>query len=270
MKKVLILVLLISMGGLVFAQDTTIDIGIGFQYGLAKVFEDGKTVRDIMNPGVLATFRFNPGSIGGFGRIGLLFPSKVKEGEVTIAYPDYDYILFVNGALGVTFKQPIGDKLGFIIDAGISINDLTYSGSFKDNIDASWSVKIENLGTTYSGGHKFTNVTMKESNNDFAIGLIINPALRFSFNRNVSMEFGAAISYDFLRYRSYKFYADFRHAGLDGDAGPSADSMKSAVAATFPADKVTGDQEITLETDGKWSIVQQFTIIPSISVIFSF
>ncbi|MCL1927587.1 MAG: hypothetical protein FWG07_02195 [Treponema sp.] len=266
MKKILILVILISMGGLVFAQDSFIDVGVGFQYGLAKVFEDGTTIRDIMNPGLVATFRMNPGAIGFFGRIGLLFPSKVKEGDLTVAYPDYDYILFVNGGLGVTFKQPIGDKMGFIIDAGVSINDLTYGGSFKDNIDTRWSIKIEQLGQTYSGGQYFKNVSMKETYNDFAIGLIINPALRFSFSQNISMELGMAVSYDFLRYRSYKFHADFTHSTLDETGNkPSSDVIQN----NFPAGKLEGDKLI-LESDGKWSIVQQFTFIPSLSVIFSF
>ena len=268
MKKILVLAILLCLGGLLFAQnDSTIDLGIGFQYGLAKVFDDGKTIREIYEPGLLGTIRFNLGTVGLFGRVGLLFPSKVTEGGLTLDYSSYDYILFANAGLGATFKMPINSRLAFILDIGMSINDLFYGGSYTDTIDASWTIKIENLGQTYHYGNTFYNVKMRDKYNDWAFGILGNVALRFKMTDMISLELGAAVSYDFLRYRSYKFVADFSQATVNGYSIPATNG--TYLTDTFAGGALDGD-ELTLESDGNFSIIKQFTFIPSISVVFSF
>ena len=261
MKKILVLLVFLCLGSILFAQaGGGIDIGIGFQYGLARVFDDGVTLREINEPGLLGTFRMMSGPIGLFGRVGLLFPSKVTEGELTLTYSEYDYILFANAGLGASFKAPLSDRFAFVFDLGLSINDLFYGGSFTDTIDASWKIKIENLGTSYSGGGRYENVRMKDKYNDWAFGVLGNAAMRFKFTNMVSLELGAAASFDFLRYRSYKFIADFSSATIHGNHPNTV----------FPSDKYdSATDELTLESNGKFSIFKQFTFIPSISVIFS-
>ena len=269
MKKIIVLVILLCLGGLLFAQNNFIDVGIGFQYGLAKVVDDGKTVREIFEPGLLGTVRFYLGTFGLFGRIGLLFPSKVTEGALTLDYNSYNYILFANAGLGATFKMPLGDKFAFVLDIGMSIDDLFYGGSFTDTVDASWTVKIENLGYTYSGGHRFENVKMKDKYNDWGFGILGNAAIRFKFTDMISLELGVAASFDFVRYRSYRFVADFSKASANGSF--NQDYIKTAVEATFPADKIdSSGLEVTMESDGDFKIFKQFTFIPSISVVISF
>jgi len=265
MKKIIVLLIFICLGGGLFAQ-MGIDLGLGFEYGTARVIDDGTTVRKLTEPGAVITFRFVPNTVGFFGRLGLLFPSKVTEGGVTLTYSKYDYILFVNSGLGASFKVPINDRFVFFVDAGMSINDLFYGSSFKDTIDASWKIKIENLGTTYSGGHIFKNVDMKEKYNDWAFGLLGNVAMRFRFTSNLSLELGLAASFDFVRYRSYRFVADFTNATMDntGTHPTTADLQGS-----FPADKINGT-ELHLESNGKFSIFKQFTFIPSLSILYSF
>jgi len=266
MKKILVLALFICLGSQIFAQDdSTMGISLGFQYGTAQVF-DGGVVRRISEPGVLVTFRLLPGSVGFFGRLGVLFPSKVTEGSLTLDYGQYDYIVFINAALGASFKVPMNDKFMFIVDAGLSINDLLYGGSFRDNIYASWSVFIQQLGAYYKGGHDFINVKMNHRYNDFAFGILGNVAARYNFNRNFYVELGLAASFDFLRYRSYKFTAEFEK-----------DADKTAAVTVFPADKLefnkddpTKADRLILESTGKFNVFKQFTFIPSLSVGFSF
>ena len=265
MKKFVFLIIFLCLGSLLFAQyGSGVDLGIGFQYGLARVFDDGITLREIKEPGILGTVRMMPGPIGFFGRIGLLFPSSVTEGGLTLTYSEYNYILLANAGFGASFNTPIGDRFVFIVDAGISINNLFYGGSFTDTVDASWRIKIENLGQTYTGGRVFRNVQMKDRYNDWAFGVLGNAAIRFRFTDMVSLELGTAASFDFLRYRSYRFIADFRYATVNGLPATEAD-----VRGTFPGDRVDG-MEVTLESQGYLNVFKQFTFIPSISVVFSF
>ena len=266
MKKLLLVMVFIGCGGLIFAQNS-IDLSLGFQYGTAGVYDQGETLRKINEPGVLFTLRIVPQTIGFFGHIGLLFPSKVTEGDTTLSYNEYNYILFLNSALGVGFKVPINERLAFHLDTGLSINDLLYGGSFTDTIDASWTIKLENLGTTYSGGHVYKNIKMKESYNDVAFGILANAALRFSFTPKFFFVVGTAASFDFLRYRSYEFYADF----TSGDS-----NWQDWALSDFPHDKLTiknkGDTpnekatKLTLNSNGQFNVFKQFTFIPSISI----
>ncbi|MDR0600461.1 MAG: hypothetical protein LBG84_10355 [Treponema sp.] len=263
-KKFFLIVLLIGWGGLVFGQ-MGIDLGLGFQYGKAWVTDRGQTLRNITEPGVLISFRFVPNTIGGFARLGLLFPSEVTEGDLTLNYSEYDYIVFINGALGPSFRVPLNDRFSLMIDAGISINDLLYGGSYKADIDATWEVKIENLGGKYTqrGGTNYQNIKMKEVYNDVGIGLLGNVAMRFFFTQNVFMELGMAASFDFLRFKYYKFYADFSAYPHSGQPGDWYDD--------FPAGKVSDDKtELILESDSKFTIFKQFTFIPSLTVGFRF
>jgi hypothetical protein len=257
MKKIFVMVLLLGAGGMLFAQ-MGLGLGLGFQYGMARVSDNGETLRKIVEPGVLLTVRFVPNTIGAFGRIGLLFPSKVDEGDLSLTYSQFRYILFINGALGVSFKVPLNDRFSFIFDAGASINDLLYGGSYTEDIDGSWEIKLDNIGQTYKGGHVFKDVKMSEVYNDVAIGLLGNAALRFNFTRSIYMELGAAASFDFLRFKSYKFSADL------------SDDWAEAVK-TFPADKLdASSKKLILENDMDFSVFKQFTIIPSISIGFTF
>jgi len=270
MKKLLILLLVFCVGVPVFAQG--IDLGLGFQYGTARIFDSGETIREITEPGLVLTFRLVPETIGFFARVGLLFPSNVTEYDVTLSTNDFDYILFLNAALGVSFKTPINNQFTFVMDAGISINNLFYRSSFRDDIDTSWVVRIEQMGVTYSGGHRFGNVLMKENYNDIALGIIGNPAIRFNFTPNVFIELGAAASFDFLRFRTWRFSADFNNAQiLNAEGIPSGPATSTHVSTSFPDHLVDdGGMSVTFETDSKFSVFKQFTFIPSISVGFSF
>ena len=268
MKKFLVLAVFLCLGSLAFAQ-MGMDVSLGFQYGTARITEDGVTRREITEPGVLATFRMAPNNIGFFGRMGLLFPTKVTEGNLTLTYRNLDYILFMNMAFGASFKAPLTSQLTFVFDGGISLNDMMYGGSYRDTIDASWKIKIENMGSPIemSGGEKFTNVRMKDSYNDFGIGVFGNAAMRFNFTQSFYLELGAAASFDFLRLRTYKFSADFSQSkksnGLDFNPGD--------LNAVFPADKIdSSGTSITLGKTNDWNVFKQITFIPSISVGYSF
>ena len=267
MKKVMLLIVFLCLGSVLFAQ--LMDVGIGFQYGFARVVDDGETLRNIYEPGLIGTVRLAPGPVGFFGRIGLLFPSKVIEGNLRLDHNSYNYILFANAALGATLKTPLGDHFAFIFDLGLSINDLFYGGSFTDTVDASWKIKVENMGATYRGGFIFNNVKMKDKYNDWAFGIFGNAAIRFKFTSSISLEFGVAASFDFLRYRSYKFVADFSNASANGSYNSS--TVESAIESTFPKDKIdSSGLKVTLESDGNFNVFKQFTFIPSISIVVSF
>ncbi|MDR2551660.1 MAG: hypothetical protein LBD31_00620 [Treponema sp.] len=262
-KNIALAVFLLGLGGLVFGQ-AGISLGLGFQYGRAWVTGRNQVVRDITEPGVLFTLRFVPQSLGGFARVGLLFPSEVTEGDLTLNYDEYDYIMFINGGLGLSFQTALGSRFSFILDAGLGINDLLHGGSFKDTIDGTWKVKLENLGTEYSGGHKYENIEMDEVYNDLSLGLLGNAAVRFYFTQNVFMELGVAASFDFLRFKFYRFSADLK----SGDANWPANAKD-----TFPADKLDDPDnptKVILESDKKFTVFQQFTLIPSITVGFRF
>jgi hypothetical protein len=257
MRKIFILVLFFTgFGGFLFGQ---VSAGLGFQYGTARVFDKGETLREITEPGVLLTVRFIPATAGVFGRIGMLFPSEVTEGDLTFSYSHYDYILFFNGAFGASFQVPLNSRFSFIFDAGISINDLFYGGSYTETIDTRWTIKLENIGQTYTGGREFKNVKMRETYNDINFGLLGNAAMRFHFTKSVFLELGAAASFDFLRLRTYKFAADFS----------SVKATYPDWADDFPNGKVEGDKLI-LDSSSKFSVFKQFTFIPSISVGMSF
>lgn len=257
MKKILILAVCICLGSRIFAQ-SFVDLSLGFQYGTARVTDDGETLRKITEPGVVATFRLIPGGIGFFGRAGLLFPSKVTEGEITLTHNNYDYILFINGGLGASVKVPLSDRFFLVIDVGMSINDLLYGGSYKENITSSWEAKLGNLGQTYKVTATFRDVKMRETYNDVAIGILGNVAGRFNFTKNLYLELGVAASFDFLRFKSYSFSADF-----------SGSPDKSSAQSVFPAQLWDGDR-VVFEEDMDFSIFKQFTFIPSISIGFSF
>ncbi|MDR2313592.1 MAG: hypothetical protein LBE02_03580 [Spirochaetaceae bacterium] len=258
-RKSLFLALFIGLGSFLFGQTGSgLSLGLGFQYGTARIFDKGDTLREISEPGLLVNFRFIPGSLGLFARLGMLFPSQVTEGGLELSHDEYDYILFLNGAAGPAFSVSLNDRFSFIFDLGLSINDLLYGGSYKSDIDTTWKIKFSNMGQTYiqKGGRVFTDVKMKEIYNDIAFGLMGNAAVRFNFTRNVYMELGVAASFDFLRLRSYKFAADFSGQGADW-------------ADDFPNGKVE-DDELILESDSNIGVFKQFTVIPSISVGFSF
>jgi hypothetical protein len=260
MKKVLVFALLIGAGSFLFGQDGGMELGLGFQYGRAQVFGKNVTMREITEPGILLTLRLAPGPIGFFARLGALFPSEVTEGGLTLTYDEYDYILFLNGALGPSFSVPLG-SFAFIFDVGLSINDLLYGGSYRDTINARWSIKLENLGTTFKGGHTYENIRMSEVYNDVAIGIFGNAVLRFSFTPSVYLELAGAASFDFLRFINYSFSADL----TGNSAWP--DQAKN----DFPADKLDNPNNPTkliLESDSAFKIFKQFTFVPSISVGF--
>lgn len=274
MKKILTLMVFICLGSEIFAQDGFLGLSLGFQYGTAQVFDNGETLRKITEPGAIFTLRMLTGPIGFFGRIGLLFPSSVTEGDLTLTYSSYDYILFINGAFGASFDIPLNDRFAFIIDTGMSINDLTYGGSYRDIIDATWKVKIENMGQPiyFSGGQRIENVKMKETYNDIALGIIGNVAMRFNFTRNAYLELGAAASFDFLRLRTYKFAADFRHLN---------DLERETIVANIPGVKTEEKEispgnfhvlatELVLESDSRFNAFKQFTFMPSICIGWRF
>lgn len=256
--------------GLAFSQDTA-EASFGFQYGRAKVVDDGVKLRQISEPGVLLTLRMVPNTVGIFAHAGLLFPTKVTEGSVSLTYDNYKYILFMNTAVGASFKVPISNEMAVYIDAGMGINDLMYGGSFRDTLDASWTIKLDNLGTTYSGGAVFKNIQMKESYNDLTFGIVGNVALRLNFSSNAFIVLGTAVSYDFWRYRSYEFYADFT-------SGPT--SWGKEALDTFPHDKLTivnkddplnvRATKLTLSSNGEGTRIKQFTFMPSISIGLKF
>ena len=271
MKKILLLTFFICLSSLIFAQNT-VGLGLGYQHGTARVYDQGETLRKITEPGVVLTLRGVPQAVGFFGRIGLLFPSSVTEGDITLSYDNYKYIFFLNSAMGASFKVPLNKQFSFFLDAGISINDLLYGGSFKDTINASWTIKLENLGTTYSGGHVYNKIKMKESYNDVSFGIMGNAAMRFNITPTLYLELGAAASFDFLRIRSYKFYADFT-------SGPSGSNWEKWALSDFPHDKLKIVDEgktteratqLILESDNEGSVFKQFTFIPSITVGVSF
>ena len=258
-KRIPLLLVLFSLCVFLFSQNL-LDLGIGYQYGMANVFDSGETLRKIKEPGVVATLRILPENVGIYGRIGLLFPSKVTEGSLTLTYNDYNYILFLNGGVGFSVNVPLGRHFSLFFDIGISINDLLYGGSYTDTIDATWNIKLHNLGTTIKGGYKFENVKMKESYNDVSFGILGNPALRFKYGKSLYMELGAAVSFDFLRTKSYKFSADLSRY--------SYHDIKNA----FPAGKLDDPdepKELILEKNSQFSVFKQFTFIPSISLGFS-
>ena len=264
MKKLIALVVLLGSAAALFGQSA--ELGIGFQYGTARIFDKGTILREITEPGILLSGRLTGNTVGGFARIGLLFTSEVNEGDVTRKGSDFDYILFVNGAIGPSFNIPLSGPLSFVIDAGLDINDLVYGSSFKDDIDASWSIKIENLGATYTGGRKFFGVKMKETYNDVAIGIFANVAAHFALGQHAYLEAGGAASFDFIRVRSYSFKADFTNAS---HSGPGSESMEEAVSKTFPDAMVDG-KVMTLEKNADWSLFKQFTFIPSITIGYRF
>jgi len=220
---------------------------------MARIFDKDVTLREIKEPGLLLNAHILTGTIGFFARFGALFPSSVSEGSLTLAYPQYDYILFINAAAGPSFNLPLGDRFAFILDVGLSFNDLFYGGSYTANINSSWSVKIENLGSYY-GGVALPNVPMTESYNDIGIGILGNLAIRFFFTQDVFLELGAAASFDVLRFKSYKFTAKVGSANTG--------FFPSAMIDPNDADKIILEELI------KFSVFKQFTFIPSILVGF--
>jgi hypothetical protein len=199
-----------------------------------------------------------PGPIGFFGRFGMLFPSQVTEGKLTLSYAQYDYILFFNAGGGVSAGTRLNNMFSLIFDVGLSINNLFYGGSYTENIDSRWEIKLENIGKTYTGGNNFKDVKMSESYNDMGIGLLGNAALRFNFTRNVFLELGIAASFDFMRFRSFEFSAQFK----ENDWGQAKEN--------FPDAKVDNkNRKVIFEENSKFSIFKQFTFIPSLSIGFS-
>jgi hypothetical protein len=256
MKKILILAVCICLGSRIFAQ-SLLDLSLGFQYGTARVTDNSETLRKITEPGILLTFRMVPNDIGFFARVGLLFPSSVIEGDLTLTYAKLNYILFINGGLGVSLKVPMTGQFSLAFDMGMSINDLLYGGSYKETIDTRWEAKLENIGQTYSGGHEFKNVPMSESYNDVALGLLGNAAARFHFTSNIYLEVGIAASFDFLRFKTYNFSAVFNDP-----------AEKALAEGLFPKARWEGN-EVIFESDTEFSIFKQFTFIPSLSIGFS-
>ena len=255
MKKIAFaLVFVLCVLGL--SAQAGIELGLGFQYGTARIF-DKTIIREITEPGIVAGARFNLGPIGLFARAGALFPSRVSEGDLTISSSNFNYILFINGALGPSLQIPLG-PVSFALDLGLSINDLVYGGSHRENIDTRWVVKLEHLGTSYQGGREYRNIKMSESYGDIGIGLFGNAAFRFHFSKTIFMELAAAASFDFIRIRSYSFSADFSNTSYAG-----------SWSSDFPEGKVEGDK-LVLEKDSELSIFKQFIFIPSISVGFRF
>jgi hypothetical protein len=236
------------------------DLSLGFQYGTARVNNNGKTIREINEPGVLVNFHMMPGTVGFFGRLGLLFPSQVSEGKLTLSYDQYDYILFLNSGLGASVGTKLNNEFSLIIDLGLSINNLFYGGSYTESIDTSWEYKLENIGKTYSGGYHFTNVKMSESYNDMGIGLLGNAALRFNFTRNAFLELGLAASFDFMRFKSFEFAASFR-------PGKDWEEAKANFTDNIVDEK---NRKVVFEEKSKFSIFKQYTFIPSLNVGFRF
>ena len=266
MKKIIIVLIILCLGIPVFAQG--MDLGLGFQYGTASVRSGSNTVREITEPGLLITFRLVPDTIGLFARAGLLFPFSVTEGDLELRRNDFDYILFLNAALGASFRTPISSHFSFLMDVGLSINNLFYQGSVRNTtIDARWEVKISNAGGTWSqtGGNTFTNVTINDNWNDMGMGLFGNAAMRFNFSQNVFLELGAAASFDFLRFKSYRLSADFRNARVNGIPGVT----QSQIDQSFPGAMIE-DNKVVFDKSGDFSIFTQFTFIPSLSIGFSF
>jgi hypothetical protein len=263
-RKIFLIAALVFLGGLCFAQDTGIEFGLGFQYGWANVVGNNKTLREINEPGLLLNVRaFLMDNLGFFGRVGLLFPDRITEGAVTITNEQYNYLLFVNGGLGVSVRLPLNDRFGFTFDVGIGINDLTYGGSFKDTIDTRWSVKLENLGVSYSGGHRYENIEMKETYNDLSFGLLLNAAFRIGFTPRVYMELGSAFGFDFLRYKMFEFSANL--------INPNHTNWPADAKSDFPADKLddpNNPTKVILNSENKMTVFKQFTVIPCIMIGF--
>ena len=268
MKKIIIILIVFCLGVPLFAQTGGIDMGLGFQYGTARVFDEGEDLREITQPGLVISFRLATDTIGFFGRLGIFMPSIVTEGELELKLKDYDYILFLNPALGVSFKAPINNQISFIMDVGLSFNTLTYGGSFTDTIDARWEVKIQQMGVTYRGGAEYTNVKMKDSYTDMGVGLFGNAAMRFNFTPNVYLELAAAASFDFLRFKTWTFSADFSQATRVNGPNPfTNDTLKG----DFPGAMVDDvGLSITLDTTSDFSLFKQWTFIPSISIGYTF
>ncbi|MDR2701143.1 MAG: hypothetical protein LBB72_01770 [Spirochaetaceae bacterium] len=233
-------------------------LSLGFQYGTAQIIENKNTLREITEPGLLINFRMTPGPIGFFGRFGMLFPSQVTEGKLTLSYDQYDYILFFNAGGGVTAGTRLNNMFSLVFDIGLSINNLLYGGYYTENIDTRWEIKLENIGKTYTGGYAFKDVKMSESYNDVGIGLLGNAALRFNFTSNVFLELGIAASFDFMRFKSFEFSAQFK------------ETEWGMAKENFPDAKVDEkNRKVIFEENSKFSIFKQFTFIPSLSIGFS-
>jgi len=284
MKKLIILLLVLCLGVPVFAQQ--MDLGLGFQYGTARIFDSGENLREISEPGFVLTFRMVPETIGFFARAGLLFPSEVTEtvwvkrvpGEVeegykefTISNKEYDYVLFLNAALGASLRAPISNQLNFLIDVGLSINNLFYNLSRGGHtIDASWQVRIEQTGQTYKGGNDFRNVTLRDNYSDLAMGLFANPALRFNFTPNIFLELGVAASFDFLRFKSWSFEADFKNATIGPGGSPVQTTHLEESFPHYMVENNNNPMRVEFESTSDFSMFKQFTFIPSLSVGYSF
>ena len=265
MKKNLFLLAFICLGSLLFAQ-RSMDLGVGFQYGFTKIFDNGVTLREINEPGILGTFRYYSGNVGFFTRFGSLFPVSVTEGSVTLSHDDFDKILFLNIGFGPSFKIPMGDRFALSIDIGMSINDLTNSLSYRDDLDA---VRTANV---------YKNIKIVESYNDFALGVMGNAGLRFRFNRNVSLEIAGAVSYDFYRNKTYKKYADF----MSGNSHWPDYAMEDFYSGNLTIHTETWRDKwgfehtrkyatsYTMESSSHHSRFHQLTIIPSVSIVWSF
>lgn len=269
MKKLIFVVILCAvLGGAAFGQvlGGALDVSLGFQYGLVNTWNNaGGVARSLLEPGFVLGVRFNPGMVGFFGRVGLLLPMELKEGDRTLTYDQYQYILFVNGALGATFKAIDTPRIALIIDAGVSINDLVYGFATTGTIDTSWKVTVENgMGQTLNlaGGEKFDNVKMDSTWNDVGVGLLANLAFRFKFNSLVYMELGGAVSFDFLRWKTYKFSATFPSTNLD--------KVKNAFPAAMVEQNASGTITATFDETNVFSMFRQFSFVPSLSVGFTF
>jgi hypothetical protein len=256
MKKILVLAVFIGLGGLLFGQ-AGLDFGLGFQYGTARIFDKGETRRELTEPGALLSVHFSTGTIGAFGRFGALFPSSVTEGGLTLDYGSYDYIIFFHGAIGLSYNLAPNDRFAFVIDVGMSIDDLYYGRSYTETIGISWSIEIENMGYSNTGGAVIPDVKMNETYSDLNFGILGNVAMRFFFTENVFIELGAAATFDFLRFRSFSFTANVGDTNVD-NYFPNA--------KTDPDDPGT----IVLEGNGRFSVFKQIAFIPSISVGFRF
>ena len=218
------------------------------------------------------TLRTNNTGIGYFSRVGLLFPPSVTEGSLTLDYSNYNFILFYNIGFGASFTVPFDKIFSLIADLGLSINDLNYGGSYRDTIDATWQGKFETMDTVYYQwkGHVYENIKIKERYNDTAIGILGNVGLNMRLAPNISLQLAVAVSYDFVRIRSYRFFADFESGYYKWPEWALGD---------FPASHLTiledeyGDEyatELILESDSKLSAFKQFTFLPSISITFSY
>ena len=276
MKKIIFVLMFICLGISLFGQESFMDLGIGFQYGFANVREDGVSTREIKEPGILFTLRSRGTGIGLFGRVGLLFPASVTEGGLTLDYSNYNFILFYNIGMGPSYTIPFDSMFSLVLDLGISINDLNYGGSYRDTIDASWQGKFESMGTVhyYWIGHEYKNIKIKERYNDVAIGILGNVGLNMRLTRNISLQLAAAVSYDFFRIRSYRFFADFLSGNFMNDSTwPywALDDFNHS-NLTIQQDEYGRDYatKLDLESNRQFDIFRQFTFLPSISVIFRF